>query len=82
MHPLVPEFILDNHRSGNFGGRFQAAVLFVDISGFTVLTETLSAHGSLGAEVLAGEIRDTFDPLFRSVYTRGGWVDPALIHGR
>ena len=74
MHPLVPQFILDNHRTGNFSGRFQAAVLFVDTSGFTALAETLSTHGSHGAEVLAGVIRDTFDPLFRSVYTQGGWV--------
>ena len=74
MHPLVPQFILDNHRNGNFSGRFQAAVLFVDTSGFTALAETLSKHGSHGAEVLAGVITDTFDPLFRRVYTQGGWV--------
>ena len=74
MHPLVPQFILDNHRSANFSGSFQAAVLFVDTSGFTALAETLSTHGSHGAEVLARVIRDTFAPLFRSVYTQGGWV--------
>jgi uncharacterized protein with HEPN domain len=41
-------------------GTFQAAVVFVDISGFTLLTENLMKHGSEGAEILS-DIRNAQD---------------------
>ena len=41
-------------------GTFSAAVVFVYISGFTLLTESLMKHGSEGAEILS-DIRNAQD---------------------
>ncbi|HEX6383845.1 MAG TPA: adenylate/guanylate cyclase domain-containing protein, partial [Anaerolineae bacterium] len=74
MHNLVPHFILENFARGNLQGEFPAAGLFLDITGFTNLTETLLQHGQHGAEVLATVMRAIFDPLVHQVYAHGGFV--------
>ena len=55
MHRLVSPFILDRYAAGDreASGRFDAATLFVDMSGFSAMTSALMAHGQHGAEVLA-----------------------------
>lgn len=74
MHRLVPQFILNNFKAGIMNGSFQAVGLFVDTSGFTVMTDALLSHGQHGAEVLAEVIHSTFGPLMQSVFERGGFV--------
>jgi len=74
MRRLVPEFILAQQRAGTASGAFNGAALFIDISGFTALTETLSAHGPSGAEAVADALRFYFDPLVSAVHACGGWV--------
>lgn len=70
----VPQFILEKHSAGKFSGRLNCSSLFVDISGFSTLTEKLSRHGQQGNEILAGVIRSYFDPLLNTVETMGGFV--------
>jgi class 3 adenylate cyclase len=60
----VPEFIIKQHASKQTGGGFQAAGLFMDISGSSAITDALMA-------VL---MRSVFDPLVSSVYERGGFI--------
>ncbi len=48
--------------------------MFVDLSGFSFMTEILSAQGAHGAEVLADMMRVVFDPLVNAVYQQGGFV--------
>jgi predicted ATPase/class 3 adenylate cyclase len=74
MHNLVPYFIQENLSRGVRRGEFTAASLFVDISGFSTMTDALMAHGPHGAEVLANLMRKVFDPLIRSIYEQGGFV--------
>ena len=74
MHNLVPHFILENLAKGNLYGEFSAAGLFVDISGFTNITEALMQHGPHGAEVLAELMRGVLDPLIQSVYAHEGMI--------
>ena len=74
LHYLVPQFILDNYRQDNRHGRFFAVCLFTDISGFSMITDSLMKHGPHGAETLAGLMRSVFDPLISSVYEYGGFV--------
>ncbi len=74
MHRLVPDFILKNYASGSMSGSFSAAGLFVDISGFSTMTDLLMTHGQHGAEVLAGVIRSAFAPLIQAVYEQGGMI--------
>ena len=74
QHCLTPQFILDRLAQGETTGSFDAACLFVDISGFTPLTVALMEHGSEGAEVLAGVLADVFEPLIDAVYAQGGFI--------
>ncbi len=74
MHRLVPDYILQNYASGLKSGGFPAAGLFVDISGFSSLTDRLMDHGQHGAEVLAGVMRAAFGPLILAVYEQRGFV--------
>lgn len=71
---MVPRLILENLEAGRERGRFTAATLFTDLSGFTLATERLMVHGPHGAEVLAEMMREIFDPLVHSVFARGGFV--------
>ena len=74
MHHLVPHFILQNLAQEKHSGSFPAIGLFVDISGFTSLTEMLMQYGQHGAEVLAVVIRAVFDPLVYHVHEQGGFI--------
>jgi predicted ATPase/class 3 adenylate cyclase len=71
---LVPDFIIEKYRSDSMSGTFPAAAIFVDISGFSKLTDTLAKHGQHGAEVLASLMRVIFEPLVDAVYAQGGFV--------
>jgi predicted ATPase/class 3 adenylate cyclase len=74
MHQLVPFTILERYTVGERSGNFPAVGLFVDISGFSAMTDALMAHGQHGAEVLAGIIRALFEPLIESVFDQGGFI--------
>jgi len=74
MDRLVPTFVLEQYAAGEQGGRLTAAVLFIDVSGFAVITDTLMERGQHGAEVLAATMRAVFDPLVRAVYEQGGFI--------
>jgi predicted ATPase/class 3 adenylate cyclase len=73
-HQLVPEFIYEKYRAGAAYGSFHGAAMFVDISGFSTMTDALSTHGTHGAEVLADMMRVVFEPLVNAVYEQGGFV--------
>ncbi len=74
MHRLVPSFIIENLSQNRLQGAFSCAALFVDISGFTSITEALMEHGQHGAEVMATVMRTVFTPLVHSVFEQGGFV--------
>ena len=48
--------------------------MFVDISGFSTLTDILMEHGQYGAEVLAELIRGVFGPCIDSVHGQAGFI--------
>ena len=50
------------------------AALFVDISGFTTLTEALAVHGSTGLEQLRTLLNSYFAPLSNIVRGLGGSI--------
>lgn len=53
---------------------FQAAVLFADISGFTLLTERLAEKGPTGVESLARILNEYFGQLIDIIHAYGGDV--------
>ena len=52
--------------------RSHAAVLQVDITGFTALAERLASEGPAGAEILADIVNTTFGAIIDEVASRGG----------
>ena len=50
----------------------EGTLAFVDISGFTRLSEALAKHGKIGAEELAATIGECFAPLLDFAYFYGG----------
>ncbi len=71
---LLPDFIARQYLQGRFSGRFTARTLFIDLSGFTSLTETLMKEGPVGAEKLGGILNDIFAPLVQIIYEEGGFI--------
>lgn len=74
MRNLIPHFIHRQLLQSARSGTLQAATLFVDISGFTPLTETLLQYRRDGAEVLGETLDAIFVPLVRQVHARGGLI--------
>jgi class 3 adenylate cyclase/tetratricopeptide (TPR) repeat protein len=74
MHRVVPELIVENYRAGNYRGEFPAVGMFLDLSGFSTMTDALMGHGQHGAEVLASLMQGVFDPLVESVFEYGGKI--------
>lgn len=75
MHNLIPHIIQDNFSQGVYRGGFSTASLFLDISGFTAMTEALMQHGPHGAEVLAAIMREVLEAPIRLVYGHGGFIN-------
>ena len=74
MKNLLPHFIQDQFRKGSFNGKFTGYTMFIDLSGFTPLTESLMRSGSRGAEELSLILNEIFSPLVSQVYSRGGFI--------
>jgi len=71
--PYLPRLVRDwaidptvRHR------RVDASMLFVDLSGFTAMSERLARSGAEGAEEVTDIISTTFAELLRHAYARGG----------
>ncbi|MBI1226410.1 MAG: tetratricopeptide repeat protein [Bacteroidetes bacterium] len=74
MNNLLPHFIQEQLLSDKRHGSFQAFTVFVDMSGFTRLTETLLKQGNTGAERLSNILNAIFEPMVRQVYAQGGFI--------
>lgn len=74
MHRVVPELIVEKFRANQRRGEFWAVSMFLDLSGFSTMTDTLMQHGQHGAEVLAGLMHGVFDPLVESIFEYGGKI--------
>ena len=74
MRRLIPAFIIDQLRNENFEGEFEATTVFVDIAGFTSMTQALMDNGKEGAEVLADSINAVFAPAIEVISSSGGFV--------
>ena len=72
MRNLIPHFIQQKFKAGSEHGNFEAFTLFIDLSGFTSLTETLMKQGKEGAEQLSFHLNSIFEPLVNLVYCEIG----------
>lgn len=71
---LIPHFIHHQQLAGESHGSFEAFAMFVDLSGFTRLTETLLREGTSGAERLSDILNAIFEPMVSLVYRQGGFI--------
>ena len=74
MHNLIPHFIHEQYHNQAYHGELKAVTLFLDISGFTAMTQALMEHGKEGAEVMSDSINRVFEPLIHTVYAYGGFI--------
>ena len=50
---LLPDFVVKNMSNGLYEGKIQTYAIFLDMSGFTKLTEKLMKQGPFGSERLS-----------------------------
>ena len=74
MHRIVPDLIIENYRAQKYSGTFRAVGMFLDLSGFSALTDALMKQGQFGAEVLVGLMHNIFDPVVISIFEHGGKI--------
>ncbi len=74
MKQLIPNFILSKLERGLEQDCFKAYTMFIDLSGFTPLTEKLMEKGTEGAEELSFVLNNIFSPLVEIVYQKGGFI--------
>lgn len=71
--PYVPRLLLGlppGH--GPLAHQVDGSLLFVDVAGFTALSERLAARGRSGAEEVTDLLDATFDRMLSSAYAHGG----------
>ncbi len=74
LAPYLPRLVID-WVAGTSARRHlsvDGTIAFVDVSGFTKLSEALAKHGKIGAEELAATIGQCFAPLLDIAYANGG----------
>lgn len=74
MRNLMPHFIQEQDQQHLTQGHFDATAIFIDISGFTLLTEELMKYQTDGAEVLTGVLNRMFNPVVHTIYQHGGMI--------
>ncbi|MEP7135338.1 MAG: adenylate/guanylate cyclase domain-containing protein [Chloroflexota bacterium] len=74
MHRVVPELIIENYRAGRFSGEFPAVGMFLDLTGFSSMADSLMQQGQHGAEVLANLMHGVFNPLVENIFNYGGKI--------
>jgi tetratricopeptide (TPR) repeat protein/class 3 adenylate cyclase len=75
MRNFIPVFIQRKTEQGDEKeGSFKSSTMFMDISGFTNMTEALMGRGKEGAEVLSVILNQIFEPIIDEVYRLGGFV--------
>ncbi|HEX6219556.1 MAG TPA: adenylate/guanylate cyclase domain-containing protein, partial [Acidimicrobiia bacterium] len=74
LDPYVPRVASewDLHAPGSLWRAITGSLVFVDISGFTNLSERLARRGRIGAEELTGVLNRVFGHMLEIVFQRGG----------
>ena len=74
MKNLVPVLILENFQKKKLHGSLSAVTMFIDISGFTAMTQSLMKNDKEGAEILTEIINKIFTPSIDKIYQNNGFV--------
>lgn len=71
---LIPHYLVNAYQNQCLSGSFEAIGLFLDLSGFTQLTEALMQHQKQGAEALTHGLNNTLTPIIEQIYAANGFV--------
>ncbi len=74
MENFVPDYILENRSKGKNSGKLDAATLFMDIAGFTAITEKLMEMGNAGVEQISHFINRVYEPIIEEIYRQNGFI--------
>jgi len=74
MKNLTPKFILHNFANKKYTGKTKAFSMFIDIAGFTALTDYMMENGKEGSEVLIDIINKVFTPAIEAIEDNNGFV--------
>lgn len=74
MTNLIPRLIQDRYRAESITDTFDGAAFFLDLSGFTSMTDALMRHGTAGAEILSQLINKVFGEVITQIYKRHGYI--------
>lgn len=74
MKHQIPYFIQKQYLQGQRHGYLRAYTMFIDLSGFTPLTETFMKQGTVGAERLSISLNNIFAPMVAQVYRKHGFI--------
>ncbi len=74
LRPYLPTVLVEWHQAHPDRDHLQvdAAMVFVDISGFTKMSERLARKGKVGAEEVSEVLGKSFEHLLTAAYDRGG----------
>ena len=74
MINLIPQYIVKNNKEKRLEGHLEAVTMFIDISGFTTMTQSLMKNGDEGAEILTEIINRIFTPSIDIIYQNKGFI--------
>ncbi len=85
LRPYVPRLVVDwlREQPDDLYQEIEGSLAFVDISGFTTLTERLARRGKVGAEEMSDALNSTFAALLAEAYEEGAglvkWGGDAVL---
>lgn len=71
---LIPQFIDEQFAAATPSGSLDAVTLFMDMTGFTAMTQAFMQRGRDGAETLSTILNHVFAPVVQAVYEQGGFI--------
>lgn len=74
LYNLIPHFIDEQFAAASHSGSLQAVTLFMDMSGFTTMTQAFMQRGRDGAETLSTILNHVFTPIVQAVYEQKGFI--------
>ena len=74
MIRFLPEFICRQYKEKKHSGKFRAVSLFIDMTGFTSISDRLKRYGKEGEEALSEIINIVFEPAIDSIYIHNGFI--------
>ncbi|MBN2363331.1 tetratricopeptide repeat protein [candidate division WOR-3 bacterium] len=74
MKKFIPDFISEKYFKGEYEGTFTGCVMFLDLTGFTSITDKLMKEDKEGIEVLGNFISRTFERIITSIHGKKGFV--------